>query len=102
MTLSEPNHFRSHFSAGSKDEYSSLLPVENKAHSPKSKVNSVPVGDDRNLWKQKERQGEEVKIHKRNKAMVIETREDIQPTPLREVSLYPRLVFRRFTLPFFL
>ena len=44
LALSEPNHFRSHSSEGSKDEYSSLLPVENKTHSPKSKVNSVPVG----------------------------------------------------------
>ena len=70
LTLSEPNHFRSHSSAGSKDEYSQI-PVEMKTHSAKSKVNSVPVGDNRNLWKQKERQGEEVKIHERNKAVVM-------------------------------
>lgn len=63
-------HFRSHSSAGSKDEYSQI-PVEMKTHSAKSKVNSVPVGDNRNLWKQKERQGEEVKIHERNKAVVM-------------------------------
>jgi hypothetical protein len=42
-----------------------------KTHSAKSKVNSVPVGDNRNLWKQEERQGEEVKIHERNKAVVM-------------------------------
>ena len=70
LTLSEPNHCRSHSSAGSKDEYSQI-PVEMKTHSAKSKVNSVPVGDNRNLWKQKERQGEEVKIHERNKAVVM-------------------------------